>query len=863
MCPHKAGPGIVESMFASGLPNSFSAHECTFICASPNGAYISCITSKHVCVYSSRERLALGSLAFVEGNDLSGATVAWKASSDYLAVLASEKLFVLSVKQTSQSASAAAQEQAPRRIDLSIDGSFPVPCGQVLCSCRGDFLIVGGSDGTVKKVSWQGREVASHSLQSGVTSCSASGKLVACACASGCVEVICLTSRETSTIASIPIDSTVVSFHPNGYYLALGARDGVAHIYRVLPQGGLEICGMLRDEVDADQNDKNTAESSYVSCMHWCPDGSCHLAVGYSARGFSVWSARTRKRLLSTVPKIKLSDNFTSSEVCARGSSSIAWASHGYQLYVLENRTERMLMFEMVKCSRKSSIVHGADYLVIVEQRGADEDEQLRRTRIQMPAAYMNNWPIRYVAASPRGDAFAVAGRRGFAVYNRSRDRWRLFGNVSQEQNILCCALLWYHTEILCVVDRSDSLNTRMLLYPRSHLDNQSILATVTLLGKPLAMDASAEKETIIIRYRASLVVYRVAIDDDDVDSDFDYPRFVITPIETVPLADVPLTVDILPRGGCRRAGVKDFSFAKAVCLDMYGRATIVDTESGAVESLLCGVHKVFCHNFARDVHRACSSAWPSSFDHCLFLVTATRVELWVAAVDPNHENRFGENVFASITNAGAHFLGVTASTAALVSISQKTYYVLPDTMPSFEIESHIRPCLDVLLGWILTWYGVDTASKVLAASRSRFTSIDDAVELLIHKAAMRKVEDASSAELNGVIKLIDAYPPHEKAGFIVRLVRKMESSDWNVILDLTESPLSMFEVCVQNNSFRNAAGCMVLLRQLGGGAEAEFASALAKKLMEVADKVADDEVLVSELTAYCKRFAGKNSDSA
>ena len=112
--------------------------------------------------------------------------------------------------------------------------------------------------------------------------------------------------------------------------------------------------------------------------------------------------------------------------------------------------------------------------------------------------------------------------------------------------------------------------------------------------------------------------------------------------------------------------------------------------------------------------------------------------------------------------------------------------------------------------------------------------------------------------ELDSVVKLIDAYPPHEKAGFIVRVLRKMESADWHVILNRTDSPLAMFEVCVKNNSFRNAAGCMVLARQVGPGADAAFMSALAKKLKEVADKVADDEVLVSELTAYCKRFTAE-----
>ena len=435
-----------------------------------------------------------------------------------------------------------------------------------------------------------------------------------------------------------------------------------------------------------------------VSCLHWCPDGSCYLTIGYAGRGVSV-NARTGKRMMTTRSPNRVSQITSHPPKCVQKEPVAAWSSHGYHLYVLEKEVDRLLMFEMVKCTL--DIVHGADHIVLVEQRGADEDVQLRRTRVQIPDAYMNNWPIRCVAASPKQEAYAVAGSRGLAIYSRKRDRWRLFGNVSHEQGIVCEQLLWYHKEILCVVDKGDNRATRLLFYPRSHLDNNSILAKVASSCKPFAVDASAEKETIVIRYRSAIVVYRVTI-DEDADSDFEYPRFNILPVETVSLSDMPFSMNILPRGGCRRAGISDFLFPKLICLDIYGRARIVDTESAGVKTLLDGVQQLFCHSFSHTFHRACSSAWPSSFDHCIFLVTATSVELWVAAVDPNCETRFGENAFASIGNGVAHFIGATTSTAALVSISQKTYYVLPDTMPSFEIESQVRPCLDVLLAGYL-----------------------------------------------------------------------------------------------------------------------------------------------------------------
>jgi len=57
---------------------------------------------------------------------------------------------------------------------------------------------------------------------------------------------------------------------------------------------------------------------------------------------------------------------------------------------------------------------------------------------LKPPAAYVAaNWPLQHAALSPDGVDVAVAGKRGLALYSRRSARWRLFGDVSHEKELV------------------------------------------------------------------------------------------------------------------------------------------------------------------------------------------------------------------------------------------------------------------------------------------------------------------------------------------------------------------------------------------------------------------------------------------
>ena len=57
---------------------------------------------------------------------------------------------------------------------------------------------------------------------------------------------------------------------------------------------------------------------------------------------------------------------------------------------------------------------------------------------IRIPQQYIAaRYPLTHASISPDGMDIAVAGTRGLGLYSRRSSQWRLFGDVSQEREIM------------------------------------------------------------------------------------------------------------------------------------------------------------------------------------------------------------------------------------------------------------------------------------------------------------------------------------------------------------------------------------------------------------------------------------------
>ncbi|KAK8636281.1 hypothetical protein V6N13_004985 [Hibiscus sabdariffa] len=304
-------------------------------------------------------------------------------------------------------------------------------------------------------------------------------------------------------------DAVCTSAAGDQLILAVGTRRGVVELYDLAESGSLIRTVSLYDW------GYTMEDTGSVSCIVWTPDNSA-FAVGWKLRGLTVWSV-SGCRLMSTIRQIGLSSASSpvvkpnrdcKYEPLMSGTSLMQWDEYGYRLYAIEEGSlERILAFSFGKCclSRGVSgmtyvrqVIYGEDRLLVVQ---SEETDELKMLHLNLPVSYIShNWPVQHVAASKDGVYLAVAGLHGLILYDIRLKKWRVFGDISQEQKIQCEGLLWLG-KIVVVCNYADSSNTyELLFYPRYHLDQSSLLCRKPLLAKPMVMDVY--EDYILVTYR-------------------------------------------------------------------------------------------------------------------------------------------------------------------------------------------------------------------------------------------------------------------------------------------------------------------------------------------------------------------------
>ncbi|RMX68388.1 hypothetical protein DD238_007378 [Peronospora effusa] len=128
-----------------------------------------------------------------------------------------------------------------------------------------------------------------------------------------------------------------------------------------------------------------------------------------------------------------------------------------------------------------------------------------------VPTEFEKCCPLRLVAVSHSGNHLAVAGQRGFCLLNIVTGKWRMFGNVNDEQDMFVYSFLWVGNDAIVVnftrfSEKHQSLHLQA--YPRNHLDEESILEKLVF--------ARQSKNALLSRGSAALGERSLGVDADD-----------------------------------------------------------------------------------------------------------------------------------------------------------------------------------------------------------------------------------------------------------------------------------------------------------------------------------------------------------
>ncbi|VDO37089.1 unnamed protein product [Onchocerca flexuosa] len=178
----------------------------------------------------------------------------------------------------------------------------------------------------------------------------------------------------------------------------------------------------------------------------------------------------------------------------------IDWGPEGFSLWLATNMGLYVLP---IAHSVNSSGVECTDRIIFLSSNhiylsAAKEREQNVNAPhsiwhvLSVPNTYLSfNWPIRLVEMDDHGQWLVVAGARGFIHYNLITRKWRMFGNESQERDMLVTGgmTVWEEYVVIACYD-IDRSKEELRFYPlENQLNNQfctrhSLSSRILLLSR-------------------------------------------------------------------------------------------------------------------------------------------------------------------------------------------------------------------------------------------------------------------------------------------------------------------------------------------------------------------------------------------
>ncbi|CAH0473512.1 unnamed protein product [Peronospora belbahrii] len=117
-----------------------------------------------------------------------------------------------------------------------------------------------------------------------------------------------------------------------------------------------------------------------------------------------------------------------------------------------------------------------------------------------VPVEFVKCCPLRLVTLTTNGNHLAVAGQRGFCLLNIVTGKWRMFGNVNDEQDMFIFSFLWVRDDAIVVNFTRFSENHELMhlqAYPRNHLDEESILEQLVFTRQIKKVSRSRESAVL------------------------------------------------------------------------------------------------------------------------------------------------------------------------------------------------------------------------------------------------------------------------------------------------------------------------------------------------------------------------------
>ncbi|GAB2291032.1 hypothetical protein Dimus_025288 [Dionaea muscipula] len=678
------------------------------------------------------------------------------------------------------------------------------------------------------------------------------------------------------------LDAVCTSLAPDQKILAVGTRRGIVELYDLAESASLLRSMSLYDwgySVD---------DTGPVNCITWTPDNSA-FAVGWKLKGLAVWSI-SGCRLMSTFRQVGL--NSVSSptakptqdikhEPLTSGTALMQWDEYGYRLYTIEEQSsERILVFSFGKCCLNRGVsdttyvrqvIYGEDRILLVQ---SEETDELKILHLNLPVSYISqNWPVLHMAASKDGMYLAVAGLHGLILYDIKLKRWRLFGDITQEQKIECKGLLWLGKIIIVCNYVVFSDTYELLFYPRFHLDESSLLCRKSLLAEPLAMDVY--QDFILVAYRPFDVhIFHVKLSGDlTPTSKAKIQLSTVRELSIVTAKSHPASMRFIPdqiskeyASARHSSSLPEFSTrepARCLILRANGDLSLLDLGDGHERELTESVELfwVTCGQSEEKTNLIEEVSW-LDYGH-------RGMQVWYPSpgADPFKQEDFLQLDPELEFDREVYPLGLLPNAGMVVGVCQRMTFSACTEFPCFEPSPQAQTILHCLLRHLLQRDKFEEALRLaqLSAEKPHFSHCLEWLLFTVFEAEISRKNankngtsisnESSNTLLEKACDLIRNFPEYHDV--VVSVARKTDGRHWAYLFSAAGRSTELFEECFQRRWYRTAACYILVIAKLEGPAVSQYC---ALRLLQA---TLDDSLyeLAGELVRFLLR-SGRESEN-
>ncbi|KAL1129706.1 hypothetical protein AAG570_012650 [Ranatra chinensis] len=595
-----------------------------------------------------------------------------------------------------------------------------------------------------------------------------------------------------------------------------------------------------------------------VYCMRWGPD-SCALAVAWSTGGISLWSTFGALLMCSLAWDYGLKTDLPLNNPLT--IHSMEWSAEGYQLWMVKRHDpggdsepeDSVILLGFVKSAltvnpcmshQNHLYLQGDDRLYVNLGVGLSEvyntigksngrDSPLAFTSalvdskqwivVPLPSAYSaTNWPIRYTAIDNDGGRLAVAGRAGLAHYSLHTHRWKLFGNETQEKDMLVTGgLLWWRDYVVAGCYNIPQDQDELRLYPSTARLSNVHMTMIKLSAQTLLLDALNDR-ILVFCADERITIYNLS-ENPNASTGGTVKLIRVQAIDMSalcvhPACFVSLTLTTLRTEPSRIQSSHRDSFV----INVSGRLLMVNqndsNQSQVLDSptvLASCVENVWSPSkFSKGKPHLTEALW--------LFCGAHGMRVWLPLFPRNGD---GAHTFMSKRimlpfQLKIYPLAILFEDAILLGAENDTVLYTSDANSPFSLPFCIlERTSQVYLHQILRQLirrNLGSYAWEIARCCTSLPYFPHSLELLLHEVLEEEAtskEPIPDAQLPSVIEFIQEFPVYLDT--IVQCARKTEIALWPYLFSVAGKPKDLFQKCLSTSHLETAASYLIILQNL------------------------------------------------